>query len=168
MYYEERIQSIGFILRKPQDAISGNDIHDLRVEIKKLRAVAQLVQYCASDFRKKKFLKPYNKIFKEAGQVRELQIEVSMFKKLNVTDGLERYTRHLKKQVKKAKHRLFAHLNANLLNSLEATHKWIIAYIDTVQENEVQEFIQERNREIDGLTASGNLKKNEAHELRRL
>jgi hypothetical protein len=55
VYYLERINSIESILGKPRGKFSGQDFHKLRVEIKKVKAVSELVYYCSQEFQKDKF-----------------------------------------------------------------------------------------------------------------
>lgn len=166
-YCKERIHSIGTILQKPKHAISGEDIHSLRVEIKKLRAAAQLVQCCSPAFSKKQFLKPYNKIFKEAGAVRELQIELRLLKKLKEADCLKHFTKQLHKQVGQAKHHFAALLDATLWHHMNTAFKDILPYVGAVEDDAVKNFLQTRSHEMDELTDHGHLKKKEAHALRR-
>ena len=52
-YYSKRIAAIDGILQKPPGKFTENDFHDLRVEIKKLRALIDLLNFCAPHFKKK-------------------------------------------------------------------------------------------------------------------
>ena len=77
-YYKSRINSLEKILGKPDKIVTPEDFHKLRVEIKKLRAVLTLVNWSEKNFKRKKFLKSYKKLFKQAGKVRDLQLEEAL------------------------------------------------------------------------------------------
>ena len=52
-------------------------IHKMRTSTKRLRALLQLIEYLADDkFRAKKQLKKIRQLFKYAGKIREIQIEM--------------------------------------------------------------------------------------------
>ncbi len=51
------------------------DIHDLRVEVKRLRALLGVVKACSSRFRTRKPSRPFRRLFKAAAGLREAQVE---------------------------------------------------------------------------------------------
>ena len=77
-YLEDRQDSIHALLGQPRK--TSVFFHALRVEIKKLHAVFDLIACCSKDFDKKKYFQPFKKIFQQAGKVRELQVEEAFVK----------------------------------------------------------------------------------------
>jgi hypothetical protein len=72
---EERLQKTEACLETAADSFSLDDIHDFRVEIKKLKAFLRLLQRDSEKSQKLKFPKFLNKIYKSLGLVRELQLQ---------------------------------------------------------------------------------------------
>ena len=74
-YLQERTQSINRCLGRSLRYFAEEDIHELRVEIKRLRACIQLIAWMAAGFRAKRTLKPIRKVFKAAGRLRDLHVQ---------------------------------------------------------------------------------------------
>src|SRR5436190_20764312 len=74
-HLDDRKLAITTFLEQPRDQYTPETFHKLRVEIKKLNALFDLIDFCSKDFKRKKTFRPYHKIFRQAGKVRELQIE---------------------------------------------------------------------------------------------
>jgi CHAD domain-containing protein len=72
---EERLQKTEANLKTAADSFSLDDIHDFRVEIKKLKAFLRLIKTDSDKPKKLKFPKFLDKIYKSLGSVRELQLQ---------------------------------------------------------------------------------------------
>lgn len=167
VYYLERINSIESILGKPRGKFSGQDFHKLRVEIKKVKALSELVYYCSQEFQKDKFPGSFQNIFRKAGKVRELTLEISMLKKLRISSLLKNYVNHLKKQVEKKKRRFFSVAYANQ-EELYKSSDIILPYFNRIDKAGVNRFLEMKSKEINGLLGTKILKEENAHELRKL
>jgi len=167
-YFEKQITAIEFILKKRHSKIAEEDIHKLRVAIKKIKSFSKLILFCVPDFNSKKFLKEYNQIFKIAGKVRELQLEISMLKKFHLLHSIKNYTDHLKKALKKKKHLLFSIANTAMVYKLEKKYELIFPCFNRVSTNKVKQFLDKKSSGIRKLMETGNLKKEEAHRLRKV
>jgi len=165
-YYEERLRSVEAIVQKRDGKTSEEAIHKLRVDIKKIKAVAQLLHFCTNDFHRKQLLKAYKKIFKAAGAIREAQLERKALEKLHMLDALKRYASHLNEHLEKATHQYLVLIDAQLVQELEATRGLIVPCFDAVHEEDVNRFLKVKSREIDALAKNGRLKKQQTHELR--
>ena len=78
---EERLQKTEACLEMAADSFSLDDIHDFRVEIKKLKAFLRLLQRNSDKPEKLKFPGFLNKIYKSLGSVRELQLQEKKLEK---------------------------------------------------------------------------------------
>src|SRR5258708_6187319 len=88
-YFARRRKAITSLLRKPARKIVAQNFHQLRIEIKKLNAFYALINYRSKEFKKKKTFKPLKQIFKQAGKVREIQLEQALLKKYNFHSSLK-------------------------------------------------------------------------------
>src|SRR6185436_616704 len=80
-YFRERDRNIDLLLKKLRHSFAPENFHRLRVEIKKTKAFFELIGSASKKFDRDHFFRPYRTIFKEAGKVRELQLEEAVLKR---------------------------------------------------------------------------------------
>lgn len=168
IYFEKQLDTIENILKKRHRKISKEDIHKLRVAAKKIKSLSALVFFCAPDFKQKKFMKWFKKVFTAAGELRELQLEISRMKQLQLFDSLKDYSGHLKKLLKKKKYSFFSLANKKLRQKLKKRSKMIYPFFKAVNKIGVNRFVEVKSREIINIMESKNLKEKEAHQLRKM
>lgn len=166
-YFRKQLDAIEIILKKRHEKISKKDIHQLRIAVKKIKALSALVLFCEPDFRMRKFMKPFKKIFAAAGKLRELQLEKSRLKKMQLLGSLKDYSHHLKRRLKKKKHGFFSLANAKIIRKLQKRSKMILSGFESVSKTLINRFVDEKSNEISRLAATANLKENDAHRLRK-
>ena len=164
----KRTQAIELILKKPAAKFKMEDFHQLRVEIKKIKAQFNLLNYCTSDFERKKYLKSYNSIFKQAGKVRELQLEEEALKKYALYQGLKRYITNLKIIGKEEKKIFFLNIDKKLFSKFIKTNKKVSAFIKEVKKKNVNRFMNKKRKKIQMLLNIKHLKLSQVHKLRKL
>ena len=101
-YLDKHSSAIGLLFSKAQKTNTQTYYHQLRIEIKKLRALIDLIGHFDKKFKPNKALKPFHKIFESAGKIRELQLEESQMKKHYSPSTFTAYKLILKEQ--KVKH----------------------------------------------------------------
>jgi CHAD domain-containing protein len=74
-YLLARLRKINRCLGLSLRYFAEDDIHELRVEIKRLRASTALTAWMNPAFRSKRVLKPIRKVFKAAGRLRDLHVQ---------------------------------------------------------------------------------------------
>ena len=97
-YFEERLSILKLHLHNTNLHFKEEDLHQLRVEIKKMRALLRLLDIAVrEDYSKKRFEKILRKLFKPGGKLRESQINMAQANefKLQLAD---RYKEHLEKK----------------------------------------------------------------------
>jgi len=98
-YFEKQVDDIRSFL----DGIPGNykmkDIHQLRVRIKRLKAVFRLLEFMHPvEFRAKDHYHLFKPVFKSSGLIRESQINISLLKKFKGTERLlKTYSKYIAK-----------------------------------------------------------------------
>jgi len=137
-YFEKQVDDVRLYL----DSIPGNykmkDIHQLRVRIKRLKAVFRLLEFMHPvDFRAKDHYHLFKPVFRSSGLIRESQINISLLKKFNGTERLlKTYTKYIE--------RLRPEWNTNLDRSIDAFH-----YSRLSEEGEKINNIFSRNSELE-------------------
>jgi CHAD domain-containing protein len=79
-YLLKRVTVISGFLEIPKESFTTETIHDLRVEIKKLHALFELLEHCHDNFKMKRLFKPFRHLFRQTGKVREIQVEEELLK----------------------------------------------------------------------------------------
>ncbi|MDQ3021977.1 MAG: CHAD domain-containing protein [Bacteroidota bacterium] len=54
-------------------------LHNIRVELKKIKTIFHLINFCSKNFNASKEYKPLNKIFREAGKIRKVYLTEKLF-----------------------------------------------------------------------------------------
>jgi hypothetical protein len=62
-----------------------------------LNSIFDLIHFCSNNFKQKTTYKPFKSIFRQAGKVRELQIEAAMLKKYFQNNVIKDYGKSLKR-----------------------------------------------------------------------
>jgi len=70
-YFLKREENIKSLLRTPREKYTIETFHELRVEIKKIHALIDLLENCLKKFNAKKIKSALKKVFEKAGRVRE-------------------------------------------------------------------------------------------------
>ncbi len=155
------------ILHKSPDRLVEEDYHSLRVEIKKLRTELDLLNYCARNFKKKAFSEPFVSVFRQAGKVRELQLEILLLKELGLYNALKNYRLSLESKLRLEKRKFF-HLNGPWMREqIDHSNKTIEHYFEKADRSEVEEYLGKKRNEIRRLVLARQLVNDEIHLLRK-
>ncbi|MBN2088556.1 CHAD domain-containing protein [candidate division KSB1 bacterium] len=76
--FEKLYSSIEKFYRLTIQGFKPEDIHNLRVTIKRLRAFFYLIKSINPDFKIKKHFRPVRKLFKNAGKIRDIQVQIDL------------------------------------------------------------------------------------------
>lgn len=165
---KKRIATIVALLETPRRKYSSATIHKLRVEIKKLNASLDLINFCASGFKRKKTFEPFKLIFSQAGKIRELQLEEEILKKyLTSKESLTDYRKSLKAQRLEELDCFFSLVDKKIIARLKRKCYKIIPFLEEVTPKKAQRYLEKKKSKIKKLLASGVLEKQQAHELRK-
>jgi CHAD domain-containing protein len=74
-YYTTRCQQLQKHFAQAAIYFDVESIHDLRVEIKRLRAFFQLIEWVTPEFKAKKNLRTFRKLFKSAADLRDIHVQ---------------------------------------------------------------------------------------------
>lgn len=80
-YWNRRVDNVVSLITITRNAGNANYYHDIRIEVKKIKALFELIRYHDRDFKLKKNLEPFRQLFERAGRIREIQIEKKLLKK---------------------------------------------------------------------------------------
>lgn len=164
-YLKKRSKNIETLLSTPRLKCTPEKLHDLRVEIKKLRSLFSLLK-SSVDYDQKKMEKPFRKVFKQAGAVREIQVEEDMLQQYFSVDFLSDYRKKIKERKLKELRKYIVTVNsqyAKIKKRFSVTKDWI----SLVSKKMVIEFVDKRKKRMMNLLASDRITPPQLHLLRK-
>ena len=166
--YLKRIQGKIFkLLKTPSKSYTKETFHELRVEIKKWEALCHLLAFLTPKFNRKKTIKPIAGLFKQAGKVREIQIELDLLQDFFPL-RLERYQ---KKQLKKLnkQEKKFARLisQKKLLSDIKDAIKYIKKLLYIVRKRGMVKYTLTQKKKVKKLIDKPVLNPARIHFLRK-
>jgi CHAD domain-containing protein len=166
-YLKKRKKAIDFLLGKPRWSYASVTFHKLRVEIKKLNAFFDLIKFCSKDFKREKMFKPFRLLFRQAGKVRELQVEEEMLKKYFENNFIEEYRKNLKTLRLSEQAKYFSVANEKFFASLKKRFDEVKQDLTKIDDEKVNRYIEDRRHRIEMLISQKTLKSAEIHTLRK-
>lgn len=166
-YLKTRKKAIFLLLEKPRSSYTPETFHKLRIELKKLHSFFRLLNYCSKDFKLNKLFKPFRLIFRQAGKVRELQVEEVMIKKYFNAGLLEAYKYHLKTQKLIEKKKYFSMLNTINKNQLKKKCDKAATFLKEVSKKRIELYIKNEQLKIDKMSNQEQISKTQLHDLRK-
>jgi CHAD domain-containing protein len=154
-------------LAKPRGRFTIETYHQLRVEIKKLNALFHVVKFCIPDFKIKKTFKPFAILFRQAGKVREIQLEEAIIKEYQLPASLRNFRKELKMQKTYELNSFFIMKNPKLISELKSKFELIKPLFSKLTLEKVNEYLIKRKGSISKQLANRSLKVKELHKLRK-
>lgn len=162
-YYAQHHSKIAQLLSLKPRKYTPENFHKLRVDLKKLNALFEIINYCSRDFKRKKSFKPYKKLFKQAGAVRELQLEENLLKLHDTRNTLKKFREKLS-QRREVEQEIFF----ELLRTLSITEgNKIIPLLAAIEEKTTQEYLRKKEDKIASLLKKKTIDETQLHELRK-
>ena len=146
-FFHKRISEMEHILAKEPRYLRNEDFHTLRTGIKKTKALFELLEHTEKKFNFKKHFKPFKKIFKLAGEVRDIHIEQSLIKKYGISPHTE-FLNSLKQSEKEAKKSFFAEYKNLDSAQIKKGKKDIDTFISSVKNEDMDEFLKLRAKKL--------------------
>ena len=166
-YIEDREIAIQLLMKRPMDKFTAVTFHKLRVEIKKLNAFLHFICFYSNDFKRKKAYKPFKKLFKQAGKVRELQIELKLLKKYKLDNLIIVYSENLRKLLAVEKEIFFSMLKQKFLLKLRKKFLLIYSNIFRIDRITIAQYLEEYKCLFDELKSQQSLNSHQIHEIRK-
>lgn len=166
-YSKNRKAAINSLLEKPKRKYTSGTFHKLRVEIKKLNALFELLKFCSKDFKQKNTFKPFKLIFRQAGKIRELQIQEEMLNKYLLDSSLNDYIASLKKLRLKEQKMFFSIVNKKHAVGLNNKFHEVASLLSAVSDQKVAGYLEKKKDFIIQLISQNILEMKQVHELRK-
>lgn len=166
-YLKDRERSIkDFIIQKKQPK-HPEDLHKLRLEIKKTRATVSLLSAVNKSIKAKERLAPFRALFKQAGKIRELQLHESYLEKHKILPDLPAYRKFIQSSTDSELKRLVALKKDKTLMKFAKTPSANGRDQLTINEEKLQDHLMVEQEHILHLLHKEKLKISETHDLRK-
>lgn len=145
-YFDKRWEALLAHLKAFSQNQDPEDIHDLRVEIKKIYALLTLAEKCSTGIEFSGYLKPVKKIFKEAGNIRDAQIYLQLISSYGNTN--EAYEKRQHELIKRREKRFCISINTHI-RSTKKPHTIIRKSLADIKNDCIQEFYKKQIKKIE-------------------
>ncbi len=159
--------TIDFLLGKPKRNFSPGTFHKLRIELKKLNAFLKLVNSCSKDFKKMKIFKPFKQVFRQAGKVRELQLQEAMLKKYFPDNSIPEYKALLRKSRLDETRIFFLLFDPKMFTQVKDKFDKIESFLPKIKTKPTTNYLESETEKIKNLINKNPLKEEHLHELRK-
>ncbi|MFV8326032.1 CHAD domain-containing protein [Flavobacterium sp. ZS1P14] len=166
-FSKKQKSAIRLLLQIPQQYCTPDTFHTLRLAIKKLHAVFDLTHFCAQKFKQKKTFRPYTLIFRQAGKIRELQVEAALLEKHFFFNLPKEYSADLKKTLTTELEKFHFVTKCKLNPALEKNYQKIIPLLTKISKKKAQRYMDKKRVEIEKLLRQKTLKSKQIHQLRK-
>ena len=166
-YFKKRKKALNLILEKSPDRYTVKTFHELRLEIKKLEALFELIAFSSKKFKLQKTFTPFRIIFKKAGKIREIQLEQTLLEEQPNFHLLKKYPNQLKKLETKKIKNFFATANKHLIKKLKGKYRKIIWLFSKISTKDVNDYRYKTRKELEKLIRKNIFKKKQIHDFRK-
>lgn len=164
-YFAKRLKAIISIIHaKP--VLTTEKIHELRLEIKKAKALFRLVFYTNDEFRRRKYFKPFKTLFDSAGPIRCVQVEQELLKK-HIPNEKDKYLHQLSNVEIEQGKKLVALFQSNVVSKLKNSKKKLTPFLEAVSGEDVNRFLKKEAMKIVSLTDKKIFREQNLHVIRK-
>jgi CHAD domain-containing protein len=164
-YLKSLLKNISKILKKRRWNEKAENVHQLRINTKKLKAFLDLLKYLFPKIKSKKILRPFKKIFKQSGKVRDLQLAASSLKKEDVMPT--GYFHELDARIQKEQKKLRRMNNNKLAKQMNKAIKKATSFDISGHTDQIGEYLLMQQHEIASMALQNLSDTAHIHELRK-
>lgn len=165
-YWKKRRTSLKFLIQTSKRKFSQRRFQLLRVELKKLKSLLLLVGYYEKDLDQSKFYKPFKSLFRQAGKVRELQIERGILKAYS-NEPLPELRKSLDRTIRKERGKFFKKRKLKLNKLMEKRLKSFNIFVKKLEKSDFKPYLNTILDEIKLILAERKLEESTGHQLRK-
>jgi len=166
-YLKKRQESIFNLLKTRKKKNDPENYHQLRLEIKKTKAALSLLSRCTSAVDIKSKMLPYNKLFKQAGKIRELQLHKAYLDKFSEPEAMPVYAKTLEQLTAEEIKRFYElKMQKEFRSMADSTEKLELSPLN-VNETTLETTLEQEQENIVRLLSKTRLKVPQVHDLRK-
>ena len=135
-------------LKKYNKRRDEESLHNIRVDVKKIKSVLELVNYSDKGFKAHQCYIPFRTIFRRAGALRDPEIQAGLLLRYNI-EGVK-VNKRTDNNIIKA----FVEDTRQFVNKILEQEKSVKPLIRKVTKHELKDFVKRKNRQIEKVITS--------------
>jgi len=132
-----------------------------------MNALLDLVHFCQPDLQQKKTFKPFRVLFRQAGKVRDLQVEEAILKQYLGDAALPDYRTHLTEHRLREEAVYFSLLHKKRGLRLQKKYRLIAAFLARVKRKKAVRYLKKKQYKIKSMLDQGDAHPPQLHALRK-
>jgi CHAD domain-containing protein len=144
-YFRERINKTILEFSTTPLERTEETFHDLRVDIKKIKALYELIHYCTKKFHRHKSFKVYTEVFKAAGEVRDTHIKESIIREYGLAKNGQKILSAIRLKREKAIEKFEKVIGRKLVKQVERNGKGTEKFLAKIKEKDLSRYL---NKEL--------------------
>jgi CHAD domain-containing protein len=166
-YFKHQFAEIKTFFQRVNANITDEDIHKVRLSIKKIKALFMLVNAIVPSFRMHKMWVPFEALFDHAAKVREAQLQYNLLTQLPAGPVTTSYRTHVNRQASRAIKELTAYCDDTHWQALKAKAKKAAKKIATVSTGKANRFFRKHKKKFHKAFKAKPVDEEELHDTRK-
>ena len=154
----------GILIRNPR-SMKAEDYHKIRISIKKIKALFELIEFCNDKFPAKKHFKAFKPLFKQAGEIRDNYIQQSLIKKYAIPQTNE-YLSELNKSAKAEKQAFGQFAGNTEADKLKKEAFELEEIILDLKKKDIAKYFRKTAEKIENALRKNHMREKKLHLLR--
>lgn len=155
-------------LQKALGSATETQIHQLRVLVKRWRALLHMAFFCRGKKVKPNFYRRYQKMFARAGRLRDTQLHVALIKNSNLALNTQTYWQTLAGELKKTQRRFKKTCRILLSKNMKNQRKNFLHLLQNMNVEQITFYIQDNAQKALQLLTAAQQTDEPLHKLRKL
>lgn len=164
-YLKKRLLKIHDQLIDP--ALRTKSVHRLRLEIKKVDALFDLVHRQNKNFKPRKYFRSFKTLFKRAGKLRALQVEFDLLNTYFKGSSNAGYLHLLHQAKHKVRVRFKDYIQSGIRKDIDKSARAFIPYLNKIRAKDLEHYFRQEERRLDTLLEKKLFKEQELHFIRK-
>jgi CHAD domain-containing protein len=166
-YFRKRLKTIRKRLILPVEAFTPMVFHRLRVEIKRINALMALIAFHHTDFPRQKYFRPFRRLFKRVGNIRDSQVEAELIERYGLRARKGAYWKALQKR----QHQYWKAFRrwdlSRLLKQMNRSAKQLSPYLKRLSETQWQQYLLKTRQSVREQLARRSPSEDQLHDVRK-
>lgn len=165
--FKDQTQHLLSILKKKESSLTEIDFHSIRIAIKRIQALFNLVEESNPSFHQKKNFAPFKLIFEQAGQIRDKEVILSILHSHPYNASIEIFEFDLDHQIKKEKKQFFKLIKSSLLKNIKRNRSRVSGFIENINHKTAKKYLKKKSNAIHKVMLNDQVDPSNLHEIRK-
>jgi len=165
-FFQKQANNLFGYFENPQKSFSEKDFHLIRVSIKRIKALLDLLNKAEPKVQRKKYFNPFEKIFEQAAKIRDPQVKLNLLAHYR-NSSVEKFKRELTRQIKLEKLKFSQMMKVSLFKDLQKSTSKIEDYLDHADRKSIAHSLDKKSKDVQKLGSTKKLKPSGVHAFRK-